>query len=360
MPAYYDEEESFHAGGGDGRGGRGLSRILGAVAAIAVIGGGGYMAWNLGSQEADEVPVIRAAAGPAKTQPENAGGAETRHTDISAFDVAEGSSDATAEVRDAPAPGAPTDEDRPMSQVAAVAAVQPPTVGEAAAEGASTAGSLGANLGFGPGSVQSGGNFFATRPARPSSEPGGQQIAALNLDDDALFPAPEAMEPPKVQRLIKSEAELLRTVRPRSRVTVNRAEPVPPVGEGSEVAPPFAPFVRARPSDLEQRIARNTTEQAGANAELLRKAERSPVQIQLGAFPELSTIEQEWMRISIANSDILSGLALAVQQTISGGVTYYRLRVGPFRDGHQANTVCQALKARGYDCLVAINTEKRG
>ncbi|MEM6422593.1 MAG: SPOR domain-containing protein, partial [Pseudomonadota bacterium] len=87
---------------------------------------------------------------------------------------------------------------------------------------------------------------------------------------------------------------------------------------------------------------------------------QSQFQIQLGAYPERSTIELEWSRLSQANNDVLSGRALAVQQTVSGGTTYYRLRVGPFRDGLEASTVCQALKARGYDCLVAINTESRG
>ncbi|MEM9764108.1 MAG: SPOR domain-containing protein [Pseudomonadota bacterium] len=357
MPAYYDEEETYAAA--SAAGGRPLvgllSRVAGAVAAIAVIGGGGYLVWNIGSQDTDEIPVIRAAAGPAKTQPESAGGTETRHTDVTAYDEAGGDPAAPAEARLAAEPGAPSDEDKAMSQIAAVSPVVPGALGEAQAGGPGA----GASLGFGPAPLQGALDVFSTQPARPSSGD-GRQIAALALSDETLYPLPEDLEPPKVHRLITSEAELLETQRPRRDLVVNRSEPVPAVGEGSELAPPFVPMVRDRPSDFSVRIARASTAESTAQQDLVVEAEQSPVQIQLGAFPDRAVIEQEWARLRQANSDVLSGRALAVQQTISGGVTYYRLRVGPFRDGHEANTVCQALKVRGYDCLVAINTEKRG
>ncbi|MEM8625344.1 MAG: SPOR domain-containing protein [Pseudomonadota bacterium] len=360
MPAYYDEEEDFgSAVGVAGRSSRGVSRIAGAVAALAVIGGGGYLVWNMGSQDTGEIPVIRAAAGPAKTQPVSAGGEATAHTDVSAFEVAEGENGQAVGTRLAPLPGAPSDEDRAMSQIAAVSAVQPPA--QRGSEGVAQRPNDSASLGFGPGPapLQGSLDIFSPQPAKPSSD-GGRQIAALALADETLYPLPEDLEPPRVYSLITSEAELLDTQRPSRNIVVNRDEPVPPVGVGSELAPAYVPFVRARPADLTLRIARAQSERAQAETDLVHEAERSPVQIQLGAFPERQTIEAEWDRLRQANSDVLSGRALAVQQTISGGITYYRLRVGPFRDGHEANTVCQALKVRGYDCLVAINTERRG
>jgi cell division protein FtsN len=63
-----------------------------------------------------------------------------------------------------------------------------------------------------------------------------------------------------------------------------------------------------------------------------------------------------WKRIQKANADILRDRTLAIQTTISGGTTFYRLRVGPFKDGSEARAVCQALKGRGQDCLVARNS----
>lgn len=189
----------------------------------------------------------------------------------------------------------------------------------------------------------------------------GEQVAALNGVGDVLSTNTDDEEivPPRVERLIGSEFALLATQRP-PRVVPNVATPVPAKGVGSEFAPAYSPFVSRRPSDLAERMEKARNALARSDASLVARAERSKIQIQLGAFPKRATIEEEWRRISEANGDVLGTRALAVQQTISGGTTYYRLRVGPFRDGHEANIVCQALKARGYDCLVAINTERRG
>ena len=63
----------------------------------------------------------------------------------------------------------------------------------------------------------------------------------------------------------------------------------------------------------------------------------------------------KWERIRKANDDILRGRTLAIQTTVSGGTTFYRLRVGPFESGSEARNICQALKARGQDCIVARN-----
>ena len=63
-----------------------------------------------------------------------------------------------------------------------------------------------------------------------------------------------------------------------------------------------------------------------------------------------------WSAISKANQDVLRGRALAVQSTVSGGTTFYRLRVGPFSNRAEAVSVCRALKARDQDCIVARNS----
>ena len=99
------------------------------------------------------------------------------------------------------------------------------------------------------------------------------------------------------------------------------------------------------------------TEVEAASAEnLAAAAAKSKVQIQLAADPSEATIRKMWSRIKKANSDILRDRTLAVQTTVSGGTTFYRLRIGPFKDGAEARAVCQALKGRGQDCLVARNS----
>ena len=131
------------------------------------------------------------------------------------------------------------------------------------------------------------------------------------------------------------------------------AGPEPSAGDGTEQAPAASPVAPARPGDLSQRMAaalRATTHEA----ELAARAAASRVQIQLGAFPDKDLTRSEWDRIYRANEDILAGRALVVQNTISGGQRFFRLRAGPFKDRIEAQNVCRALQARGQDCLVVV------
>jgi hypothetical protein len=125
-------------------------------------------------------------------------------------------------------------------------------------------------------------------------------------------------------------------------------------GDGTEQAPEASPVAPIRPGDLAQRMdaARRAISE---EAELASRAAASAVQIQLGAFPDREVTKSEWVRIYRANEDILSGRALVVQSTISGGQRFFRLRAGPFKDRIEAQNVCRALQVRGQDCIALVN-----
>ncbi len=132
------------------------------------------------------------------------------------------------------------------------------------------------------------------------------------------------------------------------------AGPEASAGDGTEQAPEASPVAPSRPGDLSQRMAaarRATSEEA----ELASRAAASRVQIQLDAFPDKELTKSEWARIYRANEDILAGRALVVQNTISGGRRFFRLRAGPFKDQIEARNVCRALLARGENCQVVVN-----
>ncbi|MDT8343652.1 MAG: SPOR domain-containing protein [Thermohalobaculum sp.] len=316
MKAYYDTDEDYadalsaaHARGGWRAT---LSIWIGAAVAVSLVAGVALWSWRVTTREPGEVPLIRAAADPAKERPEDPGGAVTPHQDVRAFDAASGQTGSAPQISLAPPPPAPTAEDVAMGRLAA----REPAAGTEVVSAV-------------VGGVE--------ELAEPETLPGG---------DTGASPLIEAE-----QALI---AESLRRVLSES----GSGEPTPPVGSGSGQAPPYSPTVRGKPDDLAARVAAAAA--VDVDADLRERAATSQIQVQLGAFPERGEVDTEWQRILQANRDILSGRALAVQQTTSGGTVYYRLRVGPFRDGHEANTVCQALKARGQDCLVAINTDRRG
>ena len=125
-------------------------------------------------------------------------------------------------------------------------------------------------------------------------------------------------------------------------------------GDNTNFAPEASPVARTRPAEL-SRQKEITQQAADEDAELASRAAASVVQIQLGAYPNRALTKSEWTRIYRANEDVLSGRALVVQSTISGGRRFFRLRAGPFNDRIEAQNVCRALQARGQDCLVAVN-----
>lgn len=343
MPAYYDEAEELATGGRR----RLRAKLLVGFALIALIATGGGAYRMLGGPASETLPFVTAADGPARVAPETSGARKQRYADVEAYRIIDGEGAvATAAVGFAAEPGRPSEEDMAMSKIAAVTAL-PSSVplSATAPRPASFSGTTALPQGT-PAAVH--------RPTAPGGARialrDGERLAALHTEDSA-FDAPEAMGTPRVHRLIPSEMELLDTTAPVvTRVISRQREANPPEGVGSAFAPATSPFVRQRPTLLAD---------AEPKSELALAAERSPFQIQLGAFPELDIIESEWERVSRANSDVLGDRAMALQKTQAGGVVYYRLRVGPFADGQEASTVCQALKARGYDCLVAINTGSR-
>lgn len=273
----YEVEEATPPPSAGERAGALGSMLIGAVLCVVVVAGLGYWLIDLGDRDAASLPVFQAEIYPAKTRPEDPGGAETPYQSIRSYDVAAGSAADPVETNLAPAPETPAKEDVAMAALSTEAAAPAQPV-----------------------------------PSEPASEPAASPSAPVSE------PAP--------------------------RQPARQTAATPPV------PPPVRPREQPQPS------AASSSQQAiDEAAQLAARAALSPVQIQLGAFTDRSYTEAEWRRISAANEDILGGRALAIQSTVSGGAKYYRLRVGPFRDRAEAKTVCEALKARGQDCLVAVN-----
>ncbi len=198
----------------------------------------------------------------------------------------------------------------------------------------------------------------ALSPAKVQpDEPGGAEIAyqditAYRAGSGEAAPSGIVFAPPPERPSAEDVALAALTGGTATDAAAAPAGAPPTATEGS--APATAPLVRTRPADLRERMA--AAKQAVSEEEkLAERAEASPVQIQLGAYPERERTESMWERIYSANEDILRGRALVVQSTISGGRRFFRLRAGPFEDRIEAQNVCRALQSRGQDCLVAVN-----
>lgn len=280
---------------------RGLSTAIGAAVAMALLVALGIWFYRLGARDAENVPIIRAAAEPTKTRPEEPGGVVTPYQDVTSYGVAESGAAATPAVIVAPPTPEPRREDVAMGMLAPEPTERPDAMTTAEIDVA---------------------------PPSPMSE--ADEIAALVREatlDIASTPKPE----PEPAALAERESQ-------------------PHTADGTS-----APVPPARPSDLLARVQDAVRSAEESAAELTRQAAKSPVQIQLAADPDEQVVRTIWRRIAQANSDILHDRELAVQPITSGGTTFYRLRVGPFSGMSEAQAVCQALKARGQDCIVARN-----
>jgi cell division protein FtsN len=182
---------------------------------------------------------------------------------------------------------------------------------------------------------------------------GANASPELNLAAPPERPAEEDVEMGRLQEPYQATDETSGQSTGET-VADDSAKIEPLATDATEQAPSVSPVAPTRPGDLKQRMA-DARNAESEDARLASLAAASAVQIQLGAFPDRNMTKSEWAQIYKANEDILSGRALVVQSTISGGRRFFRLRVGPFKDKVEAKNVCRALQARGQDCLVAVN-----
>ena len=288
---------------------------------MGLILGLGTWFYQLGVRDAQTVPVISASTAPIKVRPEDAGGEVTPHQDIASYDA--GAAQPVPEPRPQlaePAPE-PTSEDVPVAE--------PAEPEPEPAQPETTSPEPVARL-----------QPFSDDAPETDNQPG-----ALGAPDGL----DEEPEPDATIAVIQPEPE------PEAEPEAEPEPVVPPVDEGSELAPVFSPAINRRPQDLRERQRRAIEAEQIDQATLTARAESSRVKIQLRASPSRAEILAAWNRIQSANRDVLGAKALALQTTTSGGTQFFRLRVGPFRNRAEANSVCEALRARGQDCIVTTS-----
>ena len=196
---------------------------------------------------------------------------------------------------------------------------------------------------------------------------------ALAAEDAAqgelVLAAPEAM----AERVIAESGELPMPVpeelaadadrrRPRARRTVRgrpaswRPEPVgrrtaadEPAGEPRRGAGQAGGAGR-RTGGGEGRL------DAGPGARRRRGQEASGLQkgtrlVQLGAFDSEAITRKAWNQLVARNPDLLSSKNLYIERTTANARVFYRLRVAGFSNTDQTREMCEALRARGVDCI---------
>jgi hypothetical protein len=280
----------------------GLMRLaiswMGAIASIALIVGLVYWVFQLGTRNPNDIPIIRAMEGPARTQPENPGGSQANHQGLAVNKVqSDGTAEETAEtVVLAPQQPALTAEDLAQDALAKIQPVMRPV----------------------------------TEIIKPETTP-QQDVEQAIIAAVKEEPKPTVQDP---------------TLATESIVITNQSIVI----SASKYAPLQSPMPKGRPEGLLTRINAATAVASQPRADLSSVPVGTRL-VQLGAYDSAKIATQEWDRLIGKHGDLLEGKQRLIQVASSGGREFYRLRALGFDTAEDSRNLCSALLARGTPCI---------
>lgn len=284
----------------------GLANLAGAVVSLALIVGIGVWGYKILARDVSGVPVVRAAEGPMRIQPDDPGGRQALNQGLAVNEVAaEGTAAGPVEqLILAPEPLDLTLEDTPRQEMAEAAP--------------------------------------ANEDATPAAEAGEPRSA----EDEAVQLA-------AVQSLAQ---ELSAGVAPLEDLdpvteTAPEAAPTPEVTEGLRVS--LRPKLRPAGLSNVQRVAAVATNSGPRDVDPDSIATGTRL-AQLGAYDSAEVARKEWTRLSGRFEDYLQDKDRVIQKAQSGGRTFYRLRAMGFDDLSDARRFCSALVAENAECIPVV------
>jgi hypothetical protein len=282
------------------------SLIVPILITVIVMTGSVTVAWysyNAGVKEGSEgaAPLLK-PAGPMKVAPDNPGGANIPHQEMSVYQSLNEKTEGGPVERILPPP------ERPLT---------PPVAAPAQPAGESSR-------------VRSADSLPIAPPEAPKA---GDSTPSAR----SLVPPPTALVPPREQ---VAQAEP-KTAEPKSVVPAPKeikAAPVKPVDKPARAAAPAKPAAEPEQQQL-------ASIPAGA------------YRIQLGSVSSEGQASKFWSAQREKNGDLLGKLALNVEKTSIGGKVFYRIQAGPVKDAASARVLCDQLKQRQIGCII-VNPKK--
>lgn len=283
-----------------------LRRIAAAALFLGLVGAMALWAYRLGTRDAAEVPIIRAMEGPARVHPEDPGGLTAAHQGLEVNEV--------LAARPAPPPEAATlgpaplvlaEEDGPQGELVIAA---PPILPDAElAEGE--------DLRMPP------------QDEAPAGFSTGALVAqALGADAAAPQPSPDAPPGP--------------------------ADPLALAIEATEPAAAAGSRPMRRPTNLVRASAGAAAPpEAALGAREVASLDAGSRLVQLGAYDSEAITRQAWGQLIARHGDLLGAKSLYVERTTANARVFYRLRVAGFASAEATRDMCEALRARGVDCI---------
>lgn len=281
-----------------------MANLAGAAVSLALIVGVGVWGYKLLVRDVSGVPVVRAAEGPTRIQPEDPGGRQALNQGLAVNEVAaEGTAAGPVEqLILAPEPLDLTLEDTPSTDVAAT--------------------------------------------TEEEVSPKAEAAEALSAEDEAVqLAAVEAL----ADELTSGVAPLEELAPVTEKAPEADAQAAVAEGLGASLRP------KMRPADLSkvQQVAAVAATQGprDVDADSIPTGTRLA---QLGAFESADVARKEWTRLSGRFEDYLQDKDRVIQKAQSGGRTFYRLRAMGFDDLSDARRFCSALVAENAECIPVV------
>lgn len=305
----YDEPAELELSGGRGAKAQKLINAAGAMVSLGLVAGMCVWGYQLLVRDVSGVPVIEALEGAFRVAPEEPGGMTAPHQGLQVNEIAAvgSASGPVDQVRLAPGAEPLSEEDRAWGELMAAPADEADVVVDAAETDPTTEMAL----------------LDEADMPLPALGPEDEEVAA-----EAIVDQPEDADPVEL--------------------AIAEALAGPDVTEAAALRP------RVRPEDAAMEIAAVETVRATTPTETevqigdLPKGTRL---VQLGAFASPEVAREQWGELTGRFGEFFGGKRMVVQEAISGGKTFFRLRAEGFDDLADARRFCSALTAKRADCI---------
>ncbi|MCE7997898.1 MAG: tetratricopeptide repeat protein [Rhodobiaceae bacterium] len=151
-------------------------------------------------------------------------------------------------------------------------------------------------------------------------------------------------QPPSRQQSNAGRVAAVPSADPMTTASIDGSGPTPRTRDRNLLAPP-----RYTPPAEPIRVAEGT---------VTTTSDASPaprgLRIQIGSFRSASDATAAWDKTVAAHQELIGQRQpYIVEADLGARGIYYRLQVGPLHSSNEAKALCNALKARGQDCILA-------
>ncbi|WP_413873653.1 SPOR domain-containing protein [Albidovulum sp.] len=309
----------------------------GAVTSVALILGLGVWGYDLAVRDVRGIPVIRALEGPARVAPDNPGGELASYQGMAVNKIAaDGTAgDAADQLTLAPRPEGLAADDQPMGALAASAEADladplaPAPVSTPAPDAAAAVPVL-ASLDAGEALSEE------PLPDGPSEDLLGGELPAIE------------MSAPSADAISADVPGVAQSLRPPSRPSPRpSSRPAAAASAGADDAG-YDAIAEAAAAAVAEALGAPAPAALDVASGTLAEGTRL---VQIGAYPDEAQARLEWDKTAARFGALMDGKRRVIEPAVSGGATFYRLRVEGFADIEDARRFCEVFKAEGAECV---------